>query len=109
MSGTPRRACTLAPAAAADRARRWREIVGRGAPVVSRTADSVEARWLLDRGAADELEALVSAERECCAFAAWTIRRRGADTTLRITVEHDGELAAALFAALTGLSVPPGR
>ena len=81
-------ACTLSPGDAAARARRWRALIARHTPEVSRTARCVEARWRLDGDDTAELDALVASERECCAFATWTIEHHGTDTTLRICRER---------------------
>jgi len=80
-------ACTLGPDDGAARLRRWRALAARCPPRVARAAGQLELRWRLDLDAARELDALATAERECCGFASWTVIRDGADTILRVTAD----------------------
>jgi hypothetical protein len=45
----------------------------------------LEIRWRVDADDARELEALVVAERECCAFVTWSLSRDGRDSILEVT------------------------
>jgi hypothetical protein len=60
-------------------------------------------RWRLDGDDARELDALAVAERECCSFLSWTVRRDGTDSVLTVTSDprspDDVAAVAALFAA----------
>jgi len=89
-------ACTLGPDDGAARLRRWRALAARFPPHAVRAPGRLELRWRLDPEAARELHALAGAERECCAFASWTVIRDGADTILRVTAdpERPDDLAA---------------
>jgi hypothetical protein len=48
-------------------------------------------------GVHEELEALVAAERECCAFAEWEVVRQSENVVLRIRADAQG-LAAIVGA-----------
>ena len=51
---------------------------------------------------ADELEALAALERDCCAFATWSVRADGSEITLEISGDGDEAVTAiqSMFAAL---------
>jgi hypothetical protein len=57
----------------------------------------------VDAAGASELEGLVAAERECCAFANWSVSRQGPDAILQVTTDasrpEDLDAIAALLAA----------
>ena len=97
-------ACTLGPDDAAERRRRWHALLATATRPATRGDDRVEVRWRLDRPDADELEALVAAERECCAFAAWTIEHDDGETTLRVTIPDDRAAGLGLIADLLDLA-----
>jgi len=63
----------------------------------------LEIRWRLDADGASELEALVVAERECCAFVTWSVAREDADLILEVRAAasrpEDLDGIAQLFAA----------
>jgi hypothetical protein len=96
-------ACTLGQVDAAQRADRWRALTS-GA-LVQRSATQLGVRLVFDGapGVADELQALAALERECCAFAAWSVRANGSQLTLEVTGDGD-EAAASIQAMFAGLS-----
>ena len=53
-------------------------------------------------GVADELRSLTALERDCCAFATWTVHERGTGLTLDVTADDPDAIAAvrSLFRAL---------
>ena len=57
----------------------------------------------MDAAGASELEALVVAERECCAFVSWSVSREDPDSIVQITADaskpENLDAIAALFAA----------
>lgn len=96
-------ACTLDADDGAARLRHWQALAEQSPPRVQRNAHQLEIRWRLDADSARELEALVAAERECCAFVTWSVNRQEPDTILYITAEEhrpeDLAVIAALFTA----------
>jgi hypothetical protein len=54
----------------------------------------------------DELQQLATLERDCCAFADWSVRVRGEEVVLDITGASE-EGIAAVQAMFTDLRVPP--
>jgi hypothetical protein len=62
-------ACTLTAADLAVQGNGWARLAFRAA-----AGDGVE----------DELQRLVAVERECCAWASWTVRADGADVVLEV-------------------------
>jgi hypothetical protein len=97
-------ACTLTASAAAERVRWWRALAARANPTMPRRDGSVEVRWQLDGADAQELDTLVTAERECCPFASWSTERDGNEAVVRVkSVEQPpqaGRGHRALFDAL---------
>jgi hypothetical protein len=63
----------------------------------------LEIRWRVDADGASELEALVAAERECCAFVTWSVSREDTDSILEVTAAasrpEDLDAIVQLFAA----------
>ena len=94
-------ACNLDAADGAARMQRWRALVERSQPRVSRSAHELELSWRLDAEGRDELYELVASERECCAFVTWSLAARGADTILTIAADpgqaEDLDAIAALL------------
>jgi len=95
-------ACTLGQVDAAQRADRWRALASRALAQGSATQLGVRLVFDADPGVADELQALAALERECCAFAAWSVRANGSQLTLEVTGDSDEAAAAvqSMFAAL---------
>jgi hypothetical protein len=91
---TPVPACSLTASAAAERAERWQRLLN--SRLVSRTMTPGGLRLAFhpDRGAAEELDALVAAERECCAFLTLTVAR--SEDRLVLDVAAPAEAAAVV-------------
>jgi hypothetical protein len=72
-------------------------------PRARRDGHRLEIRWRVDADGARELETLVAAERECCAFLTWSVSRDGPDSILEVTAAasrpKDLDSIAQLFAA----------
>jgi hypothetical protein len=80
-------ACTLTTDDRRTRAARWLELVERSGLGVSETATGL---WLtFGADATAELEAVAALERECCAFADWTVRGDGDAVVLEIEADGD--------------------
>ena len=92
-------ACSLEAGAGAERLTRWRALHERTEPTVRREGDRLVLRYPRAPGIPRELEELVAAERECCAFADWHISGEERGMQLEIRADHDGlDAIAALLA-----------
>jgi hypothetical protein len=96
-------ACTLGPGGLARRGSRWAALTGRSLVRAARTGRGLRLVFRADPGVADELHDLVALERDCCAFAAWSVHEHRAELTLDVTGDGDQAVAAvqSLFPALT--------
>jgi len=96
-------ACTLGADDGRARVLRWQRLAAVTGPVSRRIGPVLEVRYPLDAG--EELESLVTAERQCCQFVEWDIIRRSDTFVLRIAADperpDDIEPFAALFGAAT--------
>jgi hypothetical protein len=99
---SPPVACSLGQADLAQRADRWQALSSCALSKASRTERGVRLVFGAGPGVADELEALAALERECCAFATWSVRAEGGE--LALEVSGDGEEAVtavqSMFTAL---------
>jgi hypothetical protein len=96
-------ACTLAPADGAARISRWRRLAAAQLLSTEHEGDLLAVTWADAPGVGRELEALVAAERTCCATFAWTLHCAGETLVLRITRgDSRGEDLAQLAARFTG-------
>jgi len=89
----------LAPAHAAKlagRRRRWLRLSEQALLEKEPIPAGMRLHFRMLDGAEGELRELAALERECCSFAAWSVRREGADLTLDVTA--DVERVAALRA-----------
>jgi hypothetical protein len=93
-------ACSLEREDLANRHERWRTLQARGAVTTARTADGLRLTFGADPGLAEELEELVALERECCAFADWSVTTRSEDVVLDVTAHN--ELGVAAVQAMFG-------
>ncbi len=95
-------ACSLGPVALSRRAARWRALAARSGPAVATTKRGLRLSFRPGPGVADELTDLVRLERECCAFARWSVRADGSGLVLDITGDSETAVAAvrAMFAGL---------
>ena len=89
-------ACTLSPTALASRRERWRRLVAASALAREETPDGLRLRFRADPGAAAELAALAAAERECCAWADWSVEP--GDGEIALVVRTSGHGVTALHA-----------
>jgi hypothetical protein len=87
-------ACTLGATDAAARLARWRAL-SEARLSVRRTADRLVVRYEPRSGVHAELDALVAAERECCAFAKWEVSRDSKHVVLQIRSDAHGIAAIA--------------
>ncbi|HEX4063646.1 MAG TPA: hypothetical protein VHY58_21735 [Streptosporangiaceae bacterium] len=80
-------ACTLGAGDLADRVTRWRAVAARAAGERSPTEHGVRLSFATGPGVAAELRELAALERDCCAFATWSVRQDGD----RVLVEVSGD------------------
>ena len=74
-------ACSLTPGELADRRGEWAALRAYRTGE-RRTATTLTTTWRLDENARAELERLVAAERECCAFLSLELTFRDGSATL---------------------------
>ena len=88
-------ACSLDATGYRSRQAEWQALSSEALREHSRTATGMRLTFAAQPGVEDRLEALAALERECCAFATWTVSR-GAET-VTLTVESDGEGTPAIW------------
>lgn len=98
-------ACTLSQHNRAQRAERWHALARRAEQQVSATDRGVRLTFSAGPGVAAELDELARLERECCAFASWSVTAVG--DRLVLDVRADGEVAITAAQALFGPLTPP--
>jgi hypothetical protein len=87
-------ACSLDAAGLQARQRDWQELIAAALRDRQETDTGVRLAFSLTPDVERRLSLLVAAERECCAFASWTVNRAGQELVL--TVDSTGEGAAAV-------------
>ena len=90
-------ACSLGAGDLARRAGRWEAVTARSLRRASRTERGVRLAFGAGPGVASELRALVALERDCCGFAAWSVRQDGDELTVEVR-GHGGQAIAAVQA-----------
>jgi hypothetical protein len=91
-------ACSLGAGDLARRAARWEALRTRALLRASRTERGLRLVFRAGPEVAGELNALVALERDCCAFAAWSVRE--SENELALEVSGDGEQAVAAVRSL---------
>jgi hypothetical protein len=101
-SDQPTVACTLGTGDRVQRAARWAALTARALRQASRTERGLRLVFTASPGAEDELRSLVALERECCAFARWSVSSAGRRLTLEVSGDSEEAVGAAqaLFPAL---------
>jgi len=87
-------ACTLTNDDRSTRRERWRRVGADAAGGVVETPTGLRLVFRSSPSVVAELHELAELERQCCAFATWTVRDEGAHLVL--DVDGDGEGVAAL-------------
>lgn len=95
-------ACTLELHDGAERMRRWQALSERGQPNARLVGHRLVVRYLPKPGVREELEALATAERECCPFVAWTVDQDEDQPILYVTADPNAPEDVAPIAALFG-------
>jgi hypothetical protein len=95
-------ACTLGSGDMARRAARWEALTGRALVRAATTERGLRLVFRADPGVAGELGDLVALERDCCAFANWSVHEHDAEIALDVTGAGTDAVAAvqSLFPAL---------
>ena len=91
-------ACTLSSAGLAAQRGLWERLIGRAMTERAETGDGLRISFRPEPGAEAELRALVAVERECCAWASWTVEV--GEGRLVLTVRAAGAGIAALHGML---------
>jgi hypothetical protein len=96
-------ACTLDSDQMSERRRRWDELA-RGAFVARQeTERGLRLVFRRNEGVETELRELADLERDCCAFADWSVGAAGGDVVMEVAGTSD-EAIAALHAMFRSLS-----
>lgn len=95
-------ACTLGRDDGAARMGRWQALAAAAHPTASREGHTLEVRFEHGLGIHAELEALASAEQQCCSFVNWTVTEEDGQPVLRVLAKPDSPEDVAFIAALFG-------
>lgn len=95
-------ACSLGEAGLAERAERWKALAATALTEVPRSQGGLRLAFGNNPGAAGELREPVALERECCAFATWSVRHGGGQVILEVSGDSE-EAAAAVRSMFAGL------
>jgi hypothetical protein len=87
-------ACTLTPAEGLTRMQRWQRLHDEAQLRAARRASAVEVTYRRSADVASELDELVEAERDCCAFALWDVHAHEDALVLRIKARSAADRAA---------------
>jgi len=98
-------ACSLSRVDSAERRERWLRLGDRALSDKAPTNAGVRLRFRRLPGVESELRELAALDRECCSFAAWSLRSEEADLILEISAEGD---AAGTVRALFDQPAPFG-
>ncbi len=95
-------ACSLNATDLALRADRWQALAERAAGAVSRTETGLRLSFRAGEGVAAELAELAALERDCCAFATWSVAEAGDQVVLDVSARGEAGVGAvqAMFDTL---------
>lgn len=97
-------ACTLTTGDLAARRERWLRLIRASGTDRAQTPNGLRLGFPADAGVADELERLAAGERECCAWATWSVALAGDRVELDVTSTGDGVAALhSMFAEVATL------
>jgi hypothetical protein len=82
--------CTLTTTGLAAQRERWLRLIAAAGAGREETPTGLRLRFRAAAGVADELERLAAVERECCAWATWTIAESPGEITLDAGSSGDG-------------------
>jgi hypothetical protein len=78
-------ACSLDQEGLAERGRRWRSLADRALIGVEATRDGLRLSFRATLGVEAEVRDLAELERDCCAFASWTVGATGESVVLDVS------------------------
>jgi hypothetical protein len=87
-------ACALGEADLSTRQHRWFQLGERAATVVITTDNGLRLVFRAAPGVEEELRQLAELERDCCAFAEWSVHARGEELILDVTADSEEGIAA---------------
>jgi hypothetical protein len=93
-------ACTLNQAELGELGMRWAKLAADARTERTQTKDGLRIVFRASPEAERELRALVAVERDCCAWASWSVEQR--DDRLELVVRAAGEGVGALHGMFTG-------
>jgi hypothetical protein len=95
-------ACSLAKADLADRRERWLQLWRRAAVNAVTPSNGLRLLFHAAPGVKEELRQLAELERDCCAFADWSVQIRGDELVLDVTAPTEEGITAvqAMFGKL---------
>ena len=99
-------ACSLEATELGERAARWARLMARASLGGSPTAEGVRFELRAEPGVPEEVDALLRLERECCGFAAWSMRPEGHRVVVEVAADGIG---ATVVRQMFGLDLPGGR
>ena len=93
-------ACSLGPVELSQRGARWVTLMTRADGRVSLTESGMRLVFSADQGVSGELRELVELERQCCAFATWSVHENAEQFVVDIGANTAEGIAAvqAMFA-----------
>lgn len=92
-------ACTLSTSALSSRRERWDRLISAACLAREPTPHGLRLRFRADPEAVAELRALAAAERDCCAWADWSVEQDDGEIALLARSTGDGVAALhAMFA-----------
>ena len=89
--------CTLVAPDLAAQGTRWRELAQRTPVERAELPNGMRLIFGAAPGVAETLEELVAIERECCAFATWTLSTDADKTILDITTDEAVPIVREMF------------
>jgi len=106
---TPVVACSLGTGDRTRRAARWKALTAHALAEASPAGRGLRLAFDAGPGVAEELNSLVGLERECCGFAAWSVRPGGGQLILEVTGDSREAVTAiqAMFLTRTGHNDSP--
>ena len=102
---SPAVACSLDASDFGRRVSRWQALAAQADPRLSRTDRGLRVSFAGEPGVGDELAELAALERDCCAFATWSVSEDSGRLVLDVSaVDDEGVLSVqAMFAELGSL------
>jgi hypothetical protein len=87
-------ACALGEAELSNRQNRWLQLRQRATTDIVTTANGLPLLFRAAPGVEEELRQLAELERDCCAFADWSVHARGEELALDVTADSEEGIAS---------------